>query len=193
MKNLLLVGLGNPERQYVSTRHNMGSNMISLLSKFLSVNLVNREKLKGIYARQIIGDTNIHLLIPSVFMNNSGQTVLAAKNYLNLEISNVLVMHDELDILPGISKYKLGGGHGGHNGLKDIIQRLGDNSFHRLRIGIGHPGKGKDISEYVLNSPSKDDKLKIQSSFNNIVNLLPLISENKWQEVMLNLHTEEQQ
>ena len=138
-----------------------------------------------------ISGVNLHLLIPSVYMNNSGDSVLAAKKYLNIKNSNILVFHDDLDIPAGESRYKIYGGHGGHNGIKDIIQKLKDPSFYRLRIGIGHPGKEKNITNYVLTKPSPTDKLKINESFAHVLTTIPSIAQGKWQEAMLILHSKE--
>jgi len=191
MQNLLFVGLGNPDNEYKSTRHNIGAEFIKMLAKEFALDFVNKNKLKGLYSCLTISEVNLHLLIPSVYMNNSGDSVLAAKKYLNIKNSNILVFHDELDISAGESRYKIDGGHGGHNGIKDIIQKLQDPSFYRLRIGIGHPGKEKNITNYVLTKPSPTDKLKINKSFAHVLTTIPYIAQGKWQEAMLILHSKE--
>ena len=191
MRNLLFVGLGNPDKEYNLTRHNIGADFIKMLAKEFSLVFINKKKLKGLYSCLTTSEANLHLLIPSVYMNNSGDSVLAAKKYLNIKNNDILIFHDDLDIPAGESRYKLDGGHGGHNGIKDIIQKLQDPSFYRLRIGISHPGKEKDVTNYVLTKPSPNDKLKINESFTHVLTTLPYIAQGEWQEAMLILHSKE--
>ncbi len=137
----LIVGLGNPGRQYEDTRHNAGAWFVERLARQHHANLSNDAKYKALTGRATINGHDVRLLIPTTFMNVSGQAVAPFANFFKIPAERILVAHDELDLPPGVAKLKQGGGHGGHNGLRDIISKLGNNkNFARLRIGIGHPG-----------------------------------------------------
>ena len=147
----LIVGLGNPGAQYEDTRHNAGFWFVEQLARAYGGSLQPEKKFFGYAARITIGGQDVRLLTPSTFMNRSGQAVNAIATFYKIPPQAILVAHDELDHPPGIGRLKQGGGHGGHNGLRDIISSLGNNKdFCRLRIGIGHPGNSKAVVNYVL-------------------------------------------
>lgn len=147
----LIVGLANPGPQYADTRHNAGAWFVERLAQQLGVALVADAKSFGMLARCSVAGQDIRLLIPTTFMNRSGQAVAAVAGFYKISPAEILVAHDELDLLPGQIRLKTGGGHGGHNGLRDTIASLGNlNTFHRLRIGIGHPGDKSHVSNFVL-------------------------------------------
>ncbi len=147
----LVVGLGNPGPEYTKTRHNAGVWFVEELARSHNITLKPDKKYFGLYGKGIIGNDIVHLLIPTTFMNKSGQAVAPLANFFRIPVENILVAHDELDMEPGVTKIKLGGGHGGHNGLRDIIARMANNkNFYRLRIGIGHPGHRDRVTGHVL-------------------------------------------
>lgn len=157
----LIVGLANPGPEYQHTRHNAGAWLVEVLAQRFNASLIPDSKFFGISTRLGSAFADTRLLIPTTFMNRSGKSVGAIANFYKLAPDEILVVHDELDLPPGVAKYKTGGGHGGHNGLKDIIAALGnDNSFHRLRIGIGHPGHKDKVTGYVLGkAPQAEQQL----------------------------------
>lgn len=154
----LIVGLGNPGEKYSDTRHNAGEWLIERLACRFNLNLSNDNKFSGKTARAVINGNEIRFLIPTTFMNLSGKSISALANFYRIQPEEILVIHDELDLPPGVAKIKQGGGHGGHNGLRDTIAQLANNkNFYRLRIGIGHPGDKNLVSAYVLGKPSPTD------------------------------------
>ncbi len=147
----LIVGLANPGPQYADTRHNAGAWFVERLAQQLGVALVADSKSFGLLARCSVAGQDVRLLIPTTFMNRSGQAIGTVAGFYKISPAEILVAHDELDLLPGQIRLKTGGGHGGHNGLRDTIACLGNqNTFHRLRIGIGHPGDKSQVSNFVL-------------------------------------------
>jgi PTH1 family peptidyl-tRNA hydrolase len=157
----LIAGLGNPGPEYTKTRHNAGVWFVEELAQRNNISLRPEKKYAGLYGKGEIGGELVHLLIPTTFMNRSGQAVAPLANFYRISVDNILIAHDELDIPPGSIKIKKGGGHGGHNGLKDIIARMANNKeFYRLRIGIGHPGHRDKVTGHVLGkAPSNEQKL----------------------------------
>ncbi len=157
----LVVGLGNPGPEYTKTRHNAGVWFVEELASLHNIPLRPDKKYSGIYGKGLIGGHPVHLLIPTTFMNRSGQAVAPLANFFRIPIEDMLVAHDELDMEPGSCKIKQGGGHGGHNGLRDIISRMANNKeFYRLRIGIGHPGHRDRVTGHVLGkAPSNEQNL----------------------------------
>ena len=150
----LIVGLGNPGPEYDQTRHNAGALFVERLAHAQGVSLVADRKYFGLVGKFSHQGKDVRLLIPTTYMNRSGQSVAALAGFFRIAPDAILVAHDELDMPPGVAKLKTGGGHGGHNGLRDIIAQLGNqNSFHRLRLGIGHPGHSSLVSGYVLAAP----------------------------------------
>lgn len=155
----LIVGLGNPGDKYTDTRHNTGEWLIERLARRFNVSLNPESKFFGKTARTLVNGKEVRLLVPTTFMNLSGKAVGALASFYRIKPEEILVIHDELDLPPGTAKLKQGGGHGGHNGLKDIVAQLGNNNnFYRLRIGIGHPGHRDLVAGYVLNKPSPSDR-----------------------------------
>lgn len=157
----LLVGLANPGPEYTHTRHNAGAWLVESLAKTHNVQLKPEAKFYGYTGRVSLGGTDLRLLIPTTYMNLSGKAVAAMANFYKLTPENIMVAHDEMDLSPGIAKFKKGGGHGGHNGLRDIISKLGNNKdFYRLRIGIGHPGSKDKVTGYVLGkAPAQEQQM----------------------------------
>ncbi|KMK51895.1 peptidyl-tRNA hydrolase [[Actinobacillus] muris] len=155
----LIVGLANPGAKYEDTRHNAGEWLVNEIARQHNVSLKDEAKYFGKTAKINTLQGEVRLLVPTTFMNLSGKAVGALANFYRIQPEEILVAHDELDLPPGTVKIKQGGGHGGHNGLKDIIAALGNrNSFYRVRIGIGHPGHKELVAAYVLGKPSPTDK-----------------------------------
>ena len=184
----LFVGLGNPGEQYVETRHNVGFWWIDFIGQNHKLSLKNSKKYFGKFSKHN-EDGEVFFLKPSTFMNDSGKSVQALAKFYKIEPEEILVIHDELDIQPGTAKLKLGGGHGGHNGLKSIQTSLGSNNFWRLRIGVGHPGDKSKVTGYVLNKPSKIEMQLIQESIINSYKVFSYIMLGQFEKAMLNLHS----
>ena len=186
----LIVGLGNPGQQYEQTRHNAGASLISILSQQYVSDLKLEERFFGFIARVKIDIQDVRLLIPNTYMNLSGKSIAAFAKFYQISPENILVVHDDIDLAPGISKYKIGGGHGGHNGLKDTIRALGNNTnFARLRIGVGHPGESDEVVNFVLKKASQNEQRLINESIINCISTIPLAVTGKWNEAMKDLHT----
>ncbi|MFT7008935.1 MAG: PTH1 family peptidyl-tRNA hydrolase [Colwellia sp.] len=165
MKIKLVAGLGNPGPEYSKTRHNAGVWFVEELAQRNNISLRPEKKYSGLYGKGLIGNELVHLLIPTTFMNLSGQAVAPLANFFRINVDNILIAHDELDMLPGSVKIKQGGGHGGHNGLKDIIARMANNrDFYRLRIGIGHPGHRDKVTGHVLGKAPKNEQSLIEQA-----------------------------
>lgn len=158
----LIVGLRNPGDKYSKTRHNAGGWFVEQLANDFNASFKHDKKLNSEVAVIEVNNEPIRLLLPLTYMNNSGLPIISACNYYKIQLPELLVAHDELDLPPGKIKAKLGGGHGGHNGLRSIITALSANNFQRLRIGIGHPGHKDDVTNYVLGKPSVADLEKIE-------------------------------
>ena len=172
----LIVGLGNPGDKYADTRHNAGEWLIERLSRRFNVSLNPESKFFGKTARTIVNGKEVRLLVPTTFMNLSGKSVGALASFYRIKPEEILVIHDELDLPPGIAKLKQGGGHGGHNGLKDIVAQLGNNNnFYRLRIGIGHPGHRDLVAGYVLNKPSPADRDALEKVLDEATDCVEMI------------------
>jgi peptidyl-tRNA hydrolase, PTH1 family len=190
----LIVGLGNPGPEYEATRHNAGFWWIDQVCAETSCKLSLEAKFFGQVSRLKIASHEAWLLKPNTFMNASGRSVAALAKFYKIEPENILVIHDELDLPPGEVKFKKGGGHGGHNGLKDIAAHLGTIDFWRLRIGIGHPGaslpnKGEAVINYVLHQPTKDEMQLIEQGIDASTTLLPMLVAGDFEAAMLKLHT----
>jgi PTH1 family peptidyl-tRNA hydrolase len=161
----LIAGLGNPGPEYTKTRHNAGVWFVEELAQRNNISLRPEKKYSGLYGKGLIGNELVHLLIPTTFMNRSGQAVAPLANFFRISVDNILIAHDELDMLPGSVKIKQGGGHGGHNGLKDIIDRMANNrDFYRLRIGIGHPGHRDKVTGHVLGKAPQNEQSLIEQA-----------------------------
>jgi PTH1 family peptidyl-tRNA hydrolase len=186
----LIVGLGNPGPKYDRTRHNAGADLVLEFAKSQHVELKQESKFFGDTAKVSVDNRDVRLLIPSTFMNRSGQSIAALAGFYQIPPAAILIVHDELDLPPGTARFKKGGGHGGHNGLRDTIQRLGNNKeFARLRIGIGHPGNAKQVADYVLKKPSPSDQQLITNSIDDALRALPLAISGQWEKAMHELHT----
>jgi PTH1 family peptidyl-tRNA hydrolase len=186
----LIVGLGNPGQAYEGTRHNAGAFFISELTRRAGATLSTESKFFGQMARITLADKDLRLLVPSTFMNESGKSVAAAANFFRIPPDEILIAHDELDIPAGQARFKQGGGHGGHNGLRDIIPALGGKQdFHRLRIGIGHPGHASKVSGYVLAKPSAGDRQAIDQIIDEAADALPLLLNEDAVKAMTRLHS----
>ena len=186
----LIVGLGNPGQAYEGTRHNAGAFFIAELARRAGATLSTEAKFFGQMARITLADKDLRLLVPSTFMNESGKSVAAAANFFRIPPDEILIAHDELDIPPGQARFKHGGGHGGHNGLRDIIPALGGKQeFHRLRIGIGHPGHANKVSGYVLAKPSAGDRQAIDQIIDEAADALPLLLNGDAVKAMTRLHS----
>ncbi len=186
----LIVGLGNPGNEYERTRHNAGADFVEQLARKLGVNLVPDNKYFGLTCRVNYLGQDLRLLIPTTFMNRSGQAVGAMANFFKIPPEAILVAHDELDLAPGVARFKLNGGHGGHNGLRDIIAALGNNqNFPRLRLGIGHPGSAPQVANFVLKrAPSAEQQLT-DDAIGRAIQCLPEAVKGDWNTAMKNLHT----
>ena len=172
----LIVGLGNPGDKYADTRHNAGEWLIERLARHFNISLNPESKFFGKTARTLVNGKEVRLLIPTTFMNLSGKAVGALASFYRIKPEEILVIHDELDLPPGTAKLKQGGGHGGHNGLKDIVAQLGNNNnFYRLRIGIGHPGHRDLGAGYVLNKPSPADRDALEKVLDEATDCVEMI------------------
>ena len=172
----LIVGLGNPGDKYTDTRHNAGEWLIERLARRFNVSLNPESKFFGKTARTLVSGKEVRLLVPTTFMNLSGKAVGALASFYRIKPEEILVIHDELDLPPGTAKLKQGGGHGGHNGLKDIVAQLGNNNnFYRLRIGIGHPGHRDLVAGYVLNKPSLADRDALEKVLDEATDCVEMI------------------
>ncbi len=184
----LLVGLGNHGANYHSTRHNAGFWLADDLALEHCVAFKNESRFHGEVTRFQVSGKDIHLLKPATFMNRSGQSVTALAKYFKIEPEQILVMHDDLDLEPGDNRLKKSGGHGGHNGLRDIINHIGKD-FFRLRIGIGHPGDRNLVVNYVLKNPSKEDCDSIKDANQKSIHIMPTLLAGKFEKAMQELHT----
>ena len=193
----LLVGLGNPGPEYVATRHNAGFWFIDAVARELRVNLAPERSYFGLVARVNRSDgqvwpnqaaSPVWLLEPMTFMNLSGKSVAALARFFKIEPGEIMVAHDELDLLPGQVKMKLGGSHAGHNGLKDIQAQLGSADFWRLRLGIGHPGERAEVVNYVLRKPIADDRDAIDKCIEQSITALPLLLDGEMDRALMKVH-----
>ena len=190
----LIVGLGNPGAQYEGTRHNAGAFFVRRLAAQFDLSLATDRNALGESARGNIAGHDLRLLIPETFMNESGRSVAAMARYYRIDAEEILIAHDELDVPPGEARFKCGGGHGGHNGLRDIIPALGgQREFWRLRLGIGHPGSAKQVSSWVLSKASADDQTAIEASTASALAALPLLLDGDGIKAMTALHSESHQ
>ena len=185
----LIIGLGNPGAEYERTRHNAGAWFVSKLSDNANVILHNESKFRALHGVVNLHNHDCHLLIPTTFMNLSGQAVAAFVNFYKIAIHSILIAHDEIDLPTGDIRLKFDGGHGGHNGLRDIISHLNTKQFYRLRIGVGRPNNSKEIVDYVLHPPKKAERKQIDVSIEHAVNILPFILRGEFQKAMNILHT----
>ena len=184
----LLVGLGNPGPEYEATRHNAGFWWIDEVARMLKASLVPERSYFGLVARVNRPQGPVWLLEPMTFMNLSGKAVAALARFYKIAPQEILVAHDELDLMPGQVKMKLGGGHAGHNGLKDIHAQLGSADYWRLRLGIGHPGVKAEVINYVLRRPPLEQREAIDKSIEQSLGALDLILDGDMERAMMKVH-----
>jgi len=185
----LIVGLGNPGPDYARTRHNAGYAFVDAMAEKAGVRWALDSKLFSETAHIDISGQSIRLLKPLTFMNLSGKAVTAALHYWKIAPEQALLAHDDLDLPPGTARLKFDGGHGGQNGLRDVIRLLGHARFHRLRIGIGHPGHKDKVLNWVLGPPSAADAVLMERAIDAAIDVLPLAVTGKLEEAMKRLHT----
>ncbi len=185
----LIVGLGNPGAEYQSTRHNAGFWFVDALARSCRQDFRAEARFHSEVARCRLGGHDCRLQKPLTFMNRSGQAVRALMQFFRIPLDEILVVHDELDLPAGVARLKSGGGHGGHNGLRDLISHLGAREFHRLRIGIAHPGDKRQVVDYVLKAPGKDDRKLIDEAMDSALAVMPLVLAGSMDKAMHQLHS----
>ncbi|NQZ50816.1 MAG: aminoacyl-tRNA hydrolase [Moritella sp.] len=186
----LIVGLANPGQEYSRTRHNAGAWFINELAKWHNTQLREDAKYFGYTARIDVAGQDVRLLIPTTFMNLSGKSVSALAKFYRIDVTQILVVHDELDLPPGVAKFKQGGSHGGHNGLKDIISKMANSrEFYRLRIGIGHPGHKDKVTGYVLGKAQAKEQEQMDAAIDEAVRCIDILAKDGMTKAMTRLHT----
>lgn len=186
----LIVGLGNPGREYEQTRHNAGALFVAELARQHNAQWQEDRKFSGLVCQITLDHDPVKLLLPQTYMNRSGQSVGAMAHFYKIAPPQILVAHDELDLPPGTVRLKSGGGHGGHNGLRDIIAALGNqNTFARLRIGIGHPGIASMVADYVLKKAPPADYVLMEDSIAKAIAEVPDVVSGNISKAMKALHT----
>ena len=186
----LLVGLANPGPEYARTRHNAGAWVVEELARVHKVTLREDPKYFGLTGRITTKGQDLRLLIPTTFMNLSGKSVSALANFFQIKPEEIIVAHDELDLPPGIAKFKQSGGHGGHNGLRDIISKMGNNrDFYRLRIGIGHPGDKNKVAGFVLGKAPAGEQEKIDAAVDEAVRCFDILLKDGLTKAQNRLHS----
>lgn len=186
-----IVGLANPGKEYEHTRHNAGAWLIDEILNLTNAKLKLESKYHSLHSLVQLHEQSCHLLVPTTFMNLSGQAVRACMSYHKIPVNGILVAHDDMDLPVGTVKLKFDGGDGGHNGLKDIIRHLNTKNFYRLRIGVGRPRPGSDVVDYVLKNPSKVERQQIDAAIQRALDVLPLLMKGEIAKAMQQLHTEE--
>lgn len=185
----LVAGLGNIGPEYMDTRHNMGFLFADMLAQRYMGSFRAEKKFKGDAAKIKVAGEEVHLIKPSTYMNSSGESVVAIANFYKIKPSEILVVHDELDLPPGEVKLKKGGGHGGHNGLKSVNSHLGTQDYLRLRVGIGHPGDKNLVVGWVLKKPSKADESLITDALDRAMDVFEDVVAGDTEKAMQRLHT----
>lgn len=186
----LIVGLGNPGPEYENTRHNAGAMFLAQIAEAHQQNLKPEKKFHGLHAKINIQGQDLHLLFPTTYMNRSGQAVQAICQFYKISPEEILVVHDELDIPCGTMKLKQGGGHGGNNGLRDIIEKFGGNkNFKRLRLGISHPGHSSKVTGHVLGKPTAKEAEQLSACIDEADRHLKEVISGDWQKAMQKLHS----
>lgn len=188
----LIVGLGNPGPQYRFNRHNVGVWFLQAICRQYQGELRPESRFHGETGRVHIDGHDIRLLFPTTFMNRSGLSVASLCRYFDITPAQMLVAYDEIDFPVGTTRLKAGGGHGGHNGIRDIINALGgERDFYRLRIGVGHPGDKTKVANYVLSDPGKDEGIQIEHDIAQALRVLPVAAGGQWSKAMLELHSQD--
>ncbi len=184
-----IIGLGNPGEKYQDTRHNAGFWLVDALARRYGLQLRMENKFFGQVAKLSLPAADCWLLKPATFMNRSGQAASALARFYRLSPKQILVAHDELDLPAGTIRLKKDGGHGGHNGLRDIIAAMGSKEFYRLRVGIDHPGHRDQVTGYVLSRPSRDDRENIEAAIDLAVDQVEELLSGNYQQLMNKLHS----
>jgi PTH1 family peptidyl-tRNA hydrolase len=189
----LIVGLGNPGPEYEQTRHNAGFWLVDNLANSLPGCRLQREtRFNALVAKTSIGGNEVWLLEPQTYMNRSGQSVGGLARFFKINPDEILVVHDELDLAPGVAKLKKGGSSGGHNGLKDITASLGTQEYWRLRLGIGHPrslGLQQPVADFVLHRARKEEQILIEESIDKSLGIISTVVDGKFDAATMKLHT----
>ena len=185
----LIVGLGNPRPEYAETRHNAGFRFLDALLSGSNTMLRRESRFSGDAARFAVGGKDLWLLAPQTFMNHSGDSVATFAGYYKIPAAEILVVYDEIDLPPGVVRLKVGGGSAGHNGLTDVIEKLGSADCARLRIGVGHPGSAAQVVTYVLKRPPASEQKLIDDAIDRVREQLPDIVRGEFHKVMNALHT----
>lgn len=186
----LIAGLANPGKDYAKSRHNAGEWLINaLLHQYSLAPLKTENKFHASVTTWSLTTGKCYLLIPTTYMNDSGRAIKAITHFYRIPTSAILIVHDDLDLLPGVARYKQGGGEGGHNGLKNIVDHLHSKDFWRLRLGIGHPGQRDCVHDYVLSAPSVSDKQKIEHAIERVLTTLTTFTAGNQAQAMQDLHT----
>jgi PTH1 family peptidyl-tRNA hydrolase len=186
----VIAGLGNPGAKYTETRHNAGFWFLDELARASGTALRSKWRLHAEVGAAVVSGHECLLLKPTRFMNDSGRSVRAALDYYGVPADRLVVAYDELDLPPGVARFKWGGGHGGHNGLRDIFRHVPDHEFLRIRIGIGHPGHKDAVTPYVLGRPGREDDLAIRRAIGQVLQTLPLALDDDLPAAMKQLHTD---
>jgi PTH1 family peptidyl-tRNA hydrolase len=184
----LLVGLGNPGSKYAATRHNAGYWFADAVASRFDAAFRDNSRFFGQLAELKVGGQSLRLLKPTTYMNESGRSVAAVVQFFRLPVEDLLIAHDEIDLPPGVVRLKRGGGHGGHNGLRNIIPALGSPDFVRIRIGVGHPGHKDLVTSYVLNRPRSEEHVLIERALTDALGALELIVRGDFSRAMNSLH-----
>lgn len=186
----LIVGLGNPGIKHEADRHNAGLIFLRQLCLAYGGKLSGESKFFGEFGKISINTQEVRLLFPTTFMNASGRSVASVAQFYKLSPENILVAYDEIDFEAGVTRFKQGGGHGGHNGIRDIISALGgEKNFHRLRIGVGHPGNKALVANYVLGRPSQSESKLIHQNIEDSIKVIPDAVAGQWEKAMKLLHS----
>ncbi|MDP5254225.1 MULTISPECIES: aminoacyl-tRNA hydrolase [unclassified Vibrio] len=186
----LLVGLANPGLEYQRTRHNAGAWVVEELARVHGSPLKEESKFFGLTGRISLNGGDLRLLIPTTYMNLSGKSIAALANFYQIKPEEIMIAHDELDLPPGVAKFKKGGGHGGHNGLRDTISKLANNKeFYRLRLGIGHPGHKDKVAGYVLGKAPTKEQECIDAAVDEAVRCLDILIKDGLEKAQNRLHT----
>ncbi|MEE9159696.1 MAG: aminoacyl-tRNA hydrolase [Gammaproteobacteria bacterium] len=186
----LIVGLGNPGREYADTRHNAGFWFVDQLARQHGLEFHTEAKFYGSVCRISEDDHDCWLLKPNTFMNESGRSVAALAHFYRIPAERILIAHDEIDLPPGYVRLKEQGGHGGHNGLRDIIKHLSEDAFVRLRVGVGHPGDRDLVTPYVLGRATQAERDAIQTAIDDAMEVMPMVFEGDLQQAMNTLHAQ---
>ena len=184
----LIVGLGNPEKNLLGSRHNVGYWYLDKFLEKFNTNLSEDKKLNSLFSKVDYKEDQVFIMKPTLFINDSGKSISSFIKYYKIPTDKILIIHDDIDLNVGDVRLKFGGGHGGHNGLRDIINHLGKD-YWRLRVGVGHPGEKSLVHNYVLNNPSKKDELEINISINESFEIIDILLDGEFDKFTKTLHT----